>query len=409
MAPKPLSPDRSTARTIRQSGLVWVESAPVEVRELLARLASAAVIARPDWIEGWRRHAIAQEQIGQLESAAESLEMAVGHFPEVRVLVQEAVRIRQMLHQFDRASEIEGRWLTAHPDDVDARQRQFLLFVRSGRLTEAERILDGVAAACPAAPGVIEMKFRRALRDGRFELVVAHCNGVLADNPGHADALFFKAWALHRLGRAAEMRSITEIEPLVRIGSMPVPDSFRDMTDFLDTLAAEIARNPTLLPDPAGKSTRNGVQALNLLQSGNRATACLIQEIRRGVENYIRWCETLDQSWAHAVPERATLRCWAIMLGPDGFHTTHRHPSAWLSGVFYIAAPRRDTDGSFAGTLVIGAPFSNDPADQNAWLARRIEPVPGRIVMFPSFAPHATEPTGCPGQRIAVAFDVTPV
>jgi uncharacterized protein (TIGR02466 family) len=204
------------------------------------------------------------------------------------------------------------------------------------------------------------------------------------------------------------LRTITDVEPLVRIGTMSAPDGYRDMPSFLDELATEIAHNPTLLTDPVSKSTRNGLQALNLLQAENSAMSRLVEEIRRGAEDYARWSVALDRPWARAAPARAVLRHWAIMLGPDGFHTSHRHAGGWLSGVFYVAAPRREADGRFAGALVLGADFRDEPADKGAWPARRVEPVPGRVVMFPSFTPHATEPTGCPGQRIAVAFDVIP-
>jgi len=38
----------------------------------------------------------------------------------------------------------------------------------------------------------------------------------------------------------------------------------------------------------------------------------------------------------------------------------------------------------------------------------RIEPVPGRLVLFPSYAPHGTEAAGIEGERISIGFDVIP-
>jgi hypothetical protein len=39
--------------------------------------------------------------------------------------------------------------------------------------------------------------------------------------------------------------------------------------------------------------------------------------------------------------------------------------------------------------------------------ALEIEPVPGRLVLFPSYVPHATIPPGSSdGARICVTFDV---
>ena len=42
------------------------------------------------------------------------------------------------------------------------------------------------------------------------------------------------------------------------------------------------------------------------------------------------------------------------------------------------------------------------------WETREIEPVPGRLVLFPSYVPHATQPSGLEGERISIAFDVVP-
>jgi hypothetical protein len=42
------------------------------------------------------------------------------------------------------------------------------------------------------------------------------------------------------------------------------------------------------------------------------------------------------------------------------------------------------------------------------WGVCPVEPVPGRLVLFPSYMPHGTEASACPGDRICVAFDVVP-
>ncbi|MEJ0041812.1 MAG: putative 2OG-Fe(II) oxygenase [Rhizomicrobium sp.] len=50
-----------------------------------------------------------------------------------------------------------------------------------------------------------------------------------------------------------------------------------------------------------------------------------------------------------------------------------------------------------------------DCARQSLRGTRAIEPVPGRLVLFPSYVSHATELTGIDGARISVAFDVVPI
>lgn len=80
----------------------------------------------------------------------------------------------------------------------------------------------------------------------------------------------------------------------------------------------------------------------------------------------------------------------------------------WLSGVYYVAAPRSTGDGVYQGALLVGT-VNSDRFANPPWGIREIEPVPGRIVLFPSFTPHATKPSGMAEERISVAFDVVPV
>ena len=41
------------------------------------------------------------------------------------------------------------------------------------------------------------------------------------------------------------------------------------------------------------------------------------------------------------------------------------------------------------------------------WGIHTFEPVPGTLIMFPSFVPHETVPPGDEAERMSVAFDVT--
>jgi hypothetical protein len=43
------------------------------------------------------------------------------------------------------------------------------------------------------------------------------------------------------------------------------------------------------------------------------------------------------------------------------------------------------------------------------WPVVDVEPVPGRLILFPSYVPHETLPTGSDQTRISVAFDVADV
>lgn len=95
---------------------------------------------------------------------------------------------------------------------------------------------------------------------------------------------------------------------------------------------------------------------------------------------------------------------WSVRLTGAGFHTSHLHPMGWFSSALYVNLPdETDMGPPPAGWLELGAP----PPELNIDLPaiRKIEPKPGRLVIFPSIMWHGTVPFE-EGERLSVAFDV---
>ena len=98
---------------------------------------------------------------------------------------------------------------------------------------------------------------------------------------------------------------------------------------------------------------------------------------------------------------------WANVSKPGDFNTTHTHPGMTWSGVYYV-----DT-GDTPGQRDSGALRFNDPTPGSAaaflpFLARpcpEIRPVPGLMVLFPSYLPHSVNPHRGSGLRISIAFN----
>jgi len=66
---------------------------------------------------------------------------------------------------------------------------------------------------------------------------------------------------------------------------------------------------------------------------------------------------------------------------------------------------------------------TNDPDTRNGWIKfgepslevplknairRAVQPIPGRLVLFPSYMWHGTVPLRAPSPRITIAFDAIP-
>ena len=100
---------------------------------------------------------------------------------------------------------------------------------------------------------------------------------------------------------------------------------------------------------------------------------------------------------------------WANINPPGGMNQSHIHPNALFSGVYYIKSSPK------SGRLKIYDPRpgvqlnmpikkSGDPG-KDLWREANIDPIPGRIIMFPSWLWHAVEPNESNDIRISVSFN----
>jgi Putative 2OG-Fe(II) oxygenase len=104
-----------------------------------------------------------------------------------------------------------------------------------------------------------------------------------------------------------------------------------------------------------------------------------------------------------------TLHAWANVNGPGGFNRFHTHPGSTWSGVYYVdpGAPPTDSDE--------GTPLHFfDPClgRANTFLQpvlpsrHSVRPVPGLMVLFPSYMPHMVFPHRGERERISIAFNL---
>ncbi|HEY1979765.1 MAG TPA: putative 2OG-Fe(II) oxygenase [Xanthobacteraceae bacterium] len=268
--------------------------------------------------------------------------------------------------------------------------------------------LDNVVAIAPQRRSVFAARehFARARDD--YDAVLAACDEALAQQTGDTRVLLRKAQTLMRLGRDAEARAIFGLDDFVSISDLGAGDERVGGDAFLKAVAAEIQRNPTL-DSPHNRVTRVALKTGVLLQPGDEAVPLLIEKIKLEVERYIEALPKRSHPFTTVRSERLRLDPWGMVYPGDGRQESHWHPSGWITGVVYVTAPKLEGENEFRGPLVLGELDSERHPHPPPWGTREVEPVPGRIVLFPSFVPHATRSTGIQGPRICVAFDVAPV
>lgn len=230
----------------------------------------------------------------------------------------------------------------------------------------------------------------------------------LVRNPGQPSALAFKALALRDAGRAADAAEISSIDRFVLPLTIAAPDGYESLEAFNAALAAHVARHPTLMPSPVSHATRHGLHSGELLTGDLGPMQAFADLVLGGFRTY---CGRFEGAPAHPfldrMPADVRLSIWAVVMEEGGHQVPHIHPSAWLSGVYYVEVPAsvRADDASHAGWIEFGrAPddihVASDPAVET------FLPAPGRMLLFPSHFYHRTLPLAGNARRISIAFDV---
>ncbi len=348
--------------------------------------------------ENWLVLGNALTVLGELEEAAAVLREAVRTLPfvpEFRLLL--AMPLTALDLHDEALSHVEAV-LEAAPDHAKAR------FLRLEILANLRRWDEVDAASDPSTDPRLMQQYARSLT---AEDALALYDRQLAVNPAHTNAIYLKAVALAGQGRAGEANKLIALDRHLSISALPAPPGYDDGEVFREALVREIRANPTLLGDPKGKPLRDGLRTSRLSRPDAVAVEALLGQIRKAVDAYIGKLEASGDEFVGGRPKSASLKSWAVIYGREGRQKSHRHPGGWLSGVYFASAPRPAGENAYRGPLLVGA-LDPELGVDPPWGVREVEPVPGRLVLFPSYVPHATEPTGIEGARVSVAFDVVP-
>lgn len=102
--------------------------------------------------------------------------------------------------------------------------------------------------------------------------------------------------------------------------------------------------------------------------------------------------------------------CWANISRRGHYNSVHDHPGAMWSGVYYISGGEPDGDDPFNGKLELLDPrvgVNMLRLEQGLFGGRYlVDPLPGLMVMFPSWLKHMVHPFSGSMERISTSFNV---
>lgn len=107
---------------------------------------------------------------------------------------------------------------------------------------------------------------------------------------------------------------------------------------------------------------------------------------------------------------------WSNINAPGSFNTSHIHPGAHWSGVYYLKMPEDGGDISFKDPRtehMMNAPAQDADVDpiQATWTSVSYTPEPGQMLIFPSWLYHSVDVnmsklTGDDADRVVIAFNL---
>jgi len=182
------------------------------------------------------------------------------------------------------------------------------------------------------------------------------------------------------------------------------------MAEFNTALNAHLDTMHTDLREHVDQTLRHGTQtAPSLLEGRNALLGALRQRIEEAVRIYIGRMPRDDGDHPLNGRRRTGFTfagSWSSRLHDHGFHANHVHPQGWISSCYYVAVPDIALDASARqGWIKFG-----EPSFKTAMPAvrRAVQPVPGRLVLFPSYMWHGTIPFHAATARTTIAFDAVP-
>ena len=286
------------------------------------------------------------------------------------------------------------------------------------RLGDAEAGLAAHTQALALAPEDGELHANHAaslLQAGQHQAALHAAEAACLHAPQHQQAQALRVLAWRLLGDA---RATWADDPqrLVQAYDLEPPPGFSSMAAFNAALAEELRRLHQDRQAPIDQTLRGGTQTVGkLFEQGHPLVNALKTRISETVARHIA---ALPEDTSHPFLSRRAAAAagwqftdsWSSRLQRQGFHTDHVHPHGWLSSAYYVTVPEVCADTTAReGWLRFGRPDLPLPdIHVDNLVQRELQPMPGRLVLFPSMAWHGTRPFNSNAERLTVAFDVMP-
>jgi tetratricopeptide (TPR) repeat protein len=389
------------------SGALRVETLQELKRYDEALADGRALLARdPENPELHKLHNGMLYRLGRAEEYLKSYDTA----PKTRDLLLSKAYFLSHEKRGEDALEVYRQALALDPDSLAAAVGAANSLNLAGRHQEAGQAFDALLQRHGDHGELYGCAAEAAILSNDPQKAVALCQQALAINPYDQGALaeMGTAW---RMMEDERDEALNGYDTLVQSYDLEPPDGFSRMEDFNAELNAWLDRMHPPTREYLEQSLRGGTQtAFALFGQGHELVGKLQQRIDQAVARHVA---ALKEDASHPFLSRRARQIryagsWSSRLRDCGFHVNHIHPEGWISSCYYVAVPDAVQDTKARQGWIKFGESSFNVALKNP-IRRAIQPVPGRLVLFPSYMWHGTIPFHDAAARTTIAFDAVPV
>ena len=117
--------------------------------------------------------------------------------------------------------------------------------------------------------------------------------------------------------------------------------------------------------------------------------------------------DIFKEEWLDREPVLGNM--WANINPKEGMNQPHIHPNSLFSGVYYVKsnpqAGRLKIYDPRPGSQIVMPVRKEGQPPKHLWRDANLDPIPGRIIMFPAWLWHAVEPNQSNELRISISFN----
>jgi len=386
-----LSPDRLDIQRGRAMALA-AEGQAGEACDLLAGL----LRSNPGWIDGHRALCGLRTTAGEADFARGFAEAVAAH-PDEAGLRLAWFHTLATARQWDAARAV----LADAGETKAARLARLFLASESGQGAHDPALFDEVEHIDDV--GLDLARARHFLRGGQVE----RARDICLRHRGRPTMRPFWSYLSLALRMLDDPQADWLDRGMANVRTFDLAFTAHELTD----LAAKLRSLHTMQAPWHEQSVRGGTQTDRpLLLRIDPIIAKARAKIEVAVREYIARFAPHDPAHPLLAQPRDEFRfsgSWSVRLRPGGFHSVHTHPMGWISSALYAALPdAADLGPPPAGHLRFGAPPPELGLPLEPYGA--VEPIPGRLALFPSTMWHGTAPFD-DGERLTIAFDIVPV